>query len=83
MDLDKLAIDLSKKLPKYARPLFIRKIGEVELTGTYKLKKVQLQKEGFDINHVQDPIFFMGPKDKSYKKLDQSSYLQIMTNAKL
>ena len=34
----------------------------MHLTGTYKLQKTELQKEGFDVNNIDDPVFFMGPK---------------------
>ena len=34
----------------------------MHLTGTYKLQKTELQKEGFDVNSIDDPVFFMGPK---------------------
>ena len=36
----------------------------MHLTGTYKLQKTELQKEGFDVNTIADPVFFMGPKVK-------------------
>ena len=39
-----------------------RLIGQLQMTGTYKLQKTELQKEGFDVTRVQDPIYFMGPK---------------------
>ena len=32
------------------------------MTGTYKLQKTELQKEGFDVTRIQDPVYFMGPK---------------------
>lgn len=71
---------MTKKLPKYARPLFIRLVRQLELTGTYKLKKVQLQKEGYDIHQVtEDPIYFMGPREQTYKKLDHDLYHQIQS----
>lgn len=80
MDVDKLAKDLQKRLPKYARPLFIRLISELQLTGTYKLVKRDLQTEGYNVNKVSDPIYFMGPNDKTYKKLDGDLYRQIQAN---
>ena len=79
MDLDKLAQELEKKLPKYARPLFVRLISSLELTGTYKLKKTQLQQESYDVSQITDPVFFMGPKDKTYKRLGRDLYHQIQT----
>lgn len=43
--------------------------------GTYKLKKVELQKEGFDINLTKDPIYFL--KDEAYIRIDQHLLQQI------
>ena len=39
------------------------------LTGTYKLIKRDLQREGFDIHLIgpDEEIFFMGPNDKQYR----------------
>ena len=41
----------------------------MHLTGTYKLQKTELQKEGFDVNKIDDPVFFMGPKVEAFSKL--------------
>ena len=39
---------LSRELPFYARPVFIRIQPAIETTGTFKYRKVDLVKEGFD-----------------------------------
>jgi len=36
------------QLPAYARPVFIRIEGDLEITGTFKMKKVALKAQGFD-----------------------------------
>ena len=77
VDLNKLAQKIRQKLPKYARPLFIRLIQELKLTGTYKLIKGDLQKEGYDIQLITDPVYFMGPGEVTYKKLDGDLFRQI------
>ena len=43
-------------LARYAAPLFVRLLRDVEMTGTFKLRKVDLQKEGFDLEKITDPI---------------------------
>ena len=85
VDLNLLAKEIARKLPKYARPLFIRILRELPLTGTYKLTKKDLQKQGYDLTLFEDPVYFMGPKDKTYKQMDlelmkkiQSSLLSAM-----
>lgn len=36
LDLDKLAKDIAKDLPKYARPIFIRIMTSVDMTGKFE-----------------------------------------------
>ena len=45
-------------LPTYARPLFLRILPEAVLTGTFKQRKVELVKEGYDVSKVKDQLFF-------------------------
>lgn len=45
-------------LPAYARPAFLRVQSRPELTATYKLRKVELQAEGFDPDRVSDPLYY-------------------------
>lgn len=35
LDLDKLARDLAKDLPAYARPIFIRVMNKLDMTGKF------------------------------------------------
>ena len=78
VDLANLAKKLFLSLPAYAVPLFVRLLPKVELTGTFKLKKVQLRNEGFDINKVHDPLYIMDMAQQSYVPLGQDLYQQIL-----
>ncbi|TTA69396.1 Long-chain fatty acid transport protein 1 [Bagarius yarrelli] len=40
--------EVQKTLPPYARPVFLRISPQVDTTGTFKIQKTRLQKEGFD-----------------------------------
>ncbi|KAK0076722.1 hypothetical protein PV325_004958 [Microctonus aethiopoides] len=62
LNLHEFAEGLKKTLPVYARPLFVRVLSELPLTGTFKLKKSDLQKDGFNIEKISDPIYLL---DKS------------------
>ena len=64
--LAKIYSHIEKELPVYARPLFLRVIKEMPLTVTYKQKKVEAVKEGFDPTVVKDPLFFINQKQKTY-----------------
>lgn len=60
VDLNKdLLSGLKKALPVYARPIFIRILVKLDLTGTFKLKKNDLQNEGFDPSKTSDSIYYL------------------------
>ncbi|RZF40359.1 hypothetical protein LSTR_LSTR008789 [Laodelphax striatellus] len=78
LDLDALAEGAKKSLPSYARPMFIRVLHEVEMTGTYKMKKGELQKEAYDPHVVKDKLFYLSSKGV-YEPLTEDIYSQIET----
>ncbi|XP_064608746.1 long-chain fatty acid transport protein 2-like [Liolophura sinensis] len=65
-------------LPSYARPLFLRVQAQMELTGTYKQRKVELVKEGFDPNKITDPLFWLDTAKQSYVPLNNQLYSRIL-----
>lgn len=77
LNLKQLTEGMKKSLPSYARPLFIRTIREVPMTGTFKLKKTDLQSEGFNPNKVKDPLYFMDPSSNEYILLTKAVYQNI------
>ncbi|CAH0726567.1 unnamed protein product, partial [Brenthis ino] len=62
-DARALAAALDVALPAYARPLFLRFADDIEITSTFKLKKLKYQKEGFDPDVIKDPLFFRSGAD--------------------
>ena len=62
---------VENSLPKYARPLFIRIIEEMDTTGTFKLKKNDLRNESFNIDKVTDQIYCLKPNSSNYEVLDK------------
>ncbi|MBP6014871.1 MAG: long-chain-acyl-CoA synthetase [Alphaproteobacteria bacterium] len=69
LDLAKFKTHLEKNLAAYARPIFLRLQPEIEITGTFKHRKVELVKEGYDPRIVEDPLFFLDPVDSQYVPL--------------
>ena len=61
---------VENNLPKYARPIFIRIIQEMDTTGTFKLKKNELRDDAFNINKVEDKVFCLKPSSNIYERLD-------------
>lgn len=78
INLSKLAEGIKKALPSYARPMFLRILSEVEMTGTYKMKKLDLQKEGFDPSIIRDKLY-CSSSNGCYEPLTQDVYNQIKT----
>lgn len=83
IDLQNLAAGIKGSLPPYARPVFIRIMSELPMTGTFKLKKRDLQLEGYNVNKITDAIYII-QNDGSYKRLSAEKYQQIQSgHAKL
>ena len=71
---------VAEKLPKYAQPVFIRIIKELETTGTFKLKKNDLREEAYHLDKIKgDQIYIKKPGNSSYEVLDRSYYDIIMS----
>ena len=71
---------VAEKLPKYAQPIFIRIIKELETTGTFKLKKNDLREEAYHLDKIKgDQIYIKKPGNSSYEVLDKSYYDIIMS----
>jgi fatty-acyl-CoA synthase len=68
---------VARQLPPYARPLFLRLQTAIETTSTFKQRKVDLVKEGFDPAAISDPIWFSHPEKGTYVGLDGPLYKDI------
>ncbi|PKQ00438.1 MAG: long-chain-acyl-CoA synthetase, partial [Alphaproteobacteria bacterium HGW-Alphaproteobacteria-12] len=77
IDLGQFRTQMLKELPDYAVPVFLRVQPEMEVTGTFKHRKVELVKEGFDPSAIEEPIYFNCPTRKKYVPVDEALYGQI------
>ncbi|CAG7784899.1 unnamed protein product [Allacma fusca] len=77
VDLAVLAKGLKSSLPPYARPVFIRIIEKMELTGTFKLQKMDLQKDGINIDVIKDMVFIL--QADNYIPLDKELHSRVMS----
>lgn len=66
---------VTEALPAYAAPVFVRIQPESDVTGTFKLRKVDLQREGFDPTVVADPLFVR--EGDAYVKLTKKRFKTI------
>ncbi|KAH8297174.1 hypothetical protein KR044_005825, partial [Drosophila immigrans] len=70
---------LSASLPNYARPIFVRFLRRIDLTGTFKLRKVELQQQGYNPAASEDELHYLQPNG-SYAPLTQAIYESIQRN---
>ena len=71
---------LAERLPAYAAPVFLRFVEQLDLTGTFKQRKTELVREGYDPASVSDPLFYAA-HDKAFLPLDQDRYARLASGA--
>jgi fatty-acyl-CoA synthase len=76
-DRGALAAKLGASLASYSRPIFLRLMPHIEITGTFKQRKVELVKEGFDPSTIPDPLYWLDPATGNYEPLDAVRYADI------
>jgi fatty-acyl-CoA synthase len=81
LDLDALRANLARQLPPYALPLFLRVRHDLDMTTTFKQKKIELVGDGFDPARSSDPIYFNDPQRNAFIRLDVDAYKRINSGA--
>lgn len=76
-NLTEFAEYVERQLPNYARPLFLRICDRIESTATFKPKKHDLMRQGYDPNAIGDPIYFKDSKSRTFVRLEESMYDRI------
>ncbi len=78
-DLDALHAHAATELPAYARPVFVRILTDdaSHTTGTFKQRKVDLVREGFDPEAVTDPLYVDDPRTGGYTRLTPALFAEI------
>ncbi|KAL2434054.1 Very long-chain fatty acid transport protein [Exophiala dermatitidis] len=71
LDLARLTQHAISILPRYAVPIFLRVVPQLEYTGTMKLQKGRLRSEGIDLDKIRqsspdDRIFWLPPGANTY-----------------
>jgi fatty-acyl-CoA synthase len=76
-NLAALRAHLAERLPAYARPVFLRLRGEIETTATFKHRKNELAREGYDPAAIADPLYVYDPAEGAHVPLDAGLYGRI------
>jgi len=77
-DLDALPGWLKTRLASYARPVFLRLSPQIDVTGTFKQRKVDLVREGFDPAAIADPLYVFDADSGRYEKLTRERHAEIL-----
>jgi fatty-acyl-CoA synthase len=76
--LDGLPVRLKNRLAPYARPIFLRLSPRIDVTGTFKQRKVDLVREGFDPAAITEPLYVLDPDSGKYERLTPERYADIV-----
>jgi len=68
-DINRLLMFLRDNLPAYAVPVFVRITHSIEKTGTFKYRKVDIQKAGYGLDRPGEEVFAWLPETAGYVQL--------------
>jgi acyl-CoA synthetase (AMP-forming)/AMP-acid ligase II len=76
-DVGVFARHVLERLPKFARPLFLRVQPDMRVTATLKHQKVEYRTEGYDPGKVREPIFVL--QGQRYEAVTPELFHRIQT----
>ena len=76
-DVNRLFRYLSDNLPPYAIPVFVRVTSAIEKTGTFKYRKVDIQKAGYSIDKPGEEVYAWLPGTDGYTRLTSELVTEI------
>ncbi|XP_072567880.1 long-chain fatty acid transport protein 1a isoform X1 [Paramormyrops kingsleyae] len=80
-DCETFLREVQGALPPYARPVFLRISTHMDTTGTFKIQKTRLQREGFDPRQSSDHIYFLNSRAGRYEPITTELYGCIIAGA--
>ncbi|XP_072051448.1 long-chain fatty acid transport protein 2-like [Amphiura filiformis] len=69
---------ITKHLPLYACPKFLRIVPTMPLTATFKHQKSAFCREGYDLDVISDPMYVMDLKRKTYVSLTARELREVL-----
>jgi fatty-acyl-CoA synthase len=76
-DLAALHRHVAECLPGYARPVFVRIRNELETTGTFKHRKDELVREGYDPGATDDATYVSDVQQQAYVRMDVTLFQRL------
>jgi citronellyl-CoA synthetase len=80
LDLGQFSAFLRDALPSYAVPVFLRIDEDIDVTGTFKMLKGDLRKQGYDIEQIAGPVYVMKNGETVYTPLE-ADYVAALNDA--
>ena len=59
----------AERLPAYAAPVYVRIVRQADVTTTFKLRKIDLQRDGYDPARVSDPLYVRDDAARTYVRI--------------
>jgi len=79
LDLSGFHQHLMRRLPHYARPLFLRIRTSADITGTFKYSTTELARQGYNPDAIADPLYFDLIESNQFVPLDENLYHRIQS----
>ncbi len=68
---------VADRLPAYAAPVFLRLSRAADLTATFKLRKIDLQRDGYDPARVAEPLYVRDDAARAYVPLTDETLARL------
>ena len=68
---------LADRLPEYARPLFLRFRSAIEMTSTFKPRRQDLVRDGYDPSRTTDALWFNDRASQTFIRVDAALFARI------
>jgi fatty-acyl-CoA synthase len=81
LDLAGYARHLADRLPEYARPVFLRFRDNIEMTSTFKPRRHDLVRDGYDPARTTDALYFNDRASRAFVKIDAAVLERINAGA--
>ena len=78
LDLQSVSEHVKQGLPHFARPVFLRILQDMQVTGTFKLVKSDLRAQAYHLDQVDGAVYVMKSREDHYTELTQALYDDIV-----